>query len=541
MPGGRADNSTDRAEASALATEARLGALLDSMHDGVWILSRDGRVERANHRLAQFFGLPPHELAGGAQQSEVLEKLRPHLEAPDTTLGRWRQLESSPEQVSWDEVEFRRPRRRILERFARPIFDAGGQVQARLELFRDITGERLLEDKVVQREKLAAIGQLLTGVAHELNNPLTAVGGYAHLLAAADLPGSLREKVERLRQEAERASRIVSNLLLFARGVKPEKQWVDLHATLERILSLRAYELRVENIRVVRDYAASLPPVFAEPNQLEQVFLNIVLNAEQAIRSQRDHGTLTVRTAVEPPGRIRLEIANDGPAISPELLPRIFDPFFTTKPPVEGTGLGLYIARGIVREHGGEIEARSGPGGGAIFVINLPALVPPAAPPAPEPASVVAHRPSLAGRRILVVDDEPSVAYLIADALEQQGYEVRVHTESQRALTEALAHPFDLAICDIRMPELDGQAFYRILRHQESPLADRLLFTTGDTLARETTDFLEQVGAPFLPKPFHVEELQGRVREALERDTGPEAEKDAPARLRPAGPGTEQP
>ncbi len=511
-------------------------ALLDSMHDGAWVLGMDSRIELANHRLAQFFGLPPQEIAAGALQSEVLEKLRPNLEAPDTTLGRWRQLQASPEQVSWDEIELRRPRRRILERFARPIFDAQNLLLGRLELFRDITGERLLEDKVIQREKLAAIGQLLTGVAHELNNPLTAVGGYAHLLAEAPLPEPWQEKAERLRQEAERASRIVSNLLLFARGSKPEKQWVDLHATLERILSLRAYELRVENIRVVREYAVALPSVLAEPNQLEQVFLNIVLNAEQAIRSQRERGTLTLRTAAQPPGRIRVEIANDGPAIAPELLPRIFDPFFTTKPPVEGTGLGLYIARGIVREHGGEIVARSGPAGGATFVIELPALVPPAPVLEPEPAPVVAHRPALRGRRILVVDDEPSVAYLIADALEQEGYVVRVHTESQRALTEALAQPFDLAICDIRMPELDGPAFCRILRHQESPLADRLLFTTGDTLARETTEFLEQVGAPFLPKPFHVEELQERVREALEQNPRLEEERRAPLPTRPSNP-----
>ncbi|HSC77730.1 MAG TPA: ATP-binding protein [Candidatus Acidoferrales bacterium] len=540
MPTRPTRNEENYQGAGAAPAEARLMALLDSMHEGAWILGMDSRIEFANHRLAQFFGLPPQEITAGSLQSDVLEKLRPNLEAPDTTLGRWRQLQESPEQVSWDEIELRRPRRRILERFARPIF--GGQnLLGRLELFRDITGERLLEDKVVQREKLAAIGQLLTGVAHELNNPLTAVGGYAHLLAAAALPEPLQEKAERLRQEAERAGRIVANLLLFARGSKPEKQWVDLHATLERILSLRAYELRVENIRVVRDYAAALPSVLADPSQLEQVFLNIVLNAEQAIRRQRERGTLTLRTVAQPPGRICVEIANDGPAIAPDLLPRIFDPFFTTKPPVEGTGLGLYIARGIVREHGGEIVARSGPAGGAIFVIELPALVPPAPAREPEPAPVVAQRPAPQGRRILVVDDEPSVAYLIADALEQQGYAVRVHTESQRALTEALAQSFDLAICDIRMPELDGQAFYRILRHQESPLADRLLFTTGDTLARETTDFLEQVGAPFLPKPFHVDELQERVRVALEQNPPLEVESGAPLPVRPRNPEAKTP
>ena len=192
MLSGRAHDEVNHHRTGAGLAESRLMALLDSMHDGAWILALDGRIEFANHRLAQFFGLQPQDLAAGSLQSDVLEKLRPHLEAPDTTLARWRQLQDNPEQVGWDDLEFRRPRRRILERFARPVFDAQHRLMGRLEVFRDITSERLLEDKVVQRERLAAIGQLLTGVAHELNNPLTAVGGYAVRRPAGTVAGKGR-------------------------------------------------------------------------------------------------------------------------------------------------------------------------------------------------------------------------------------------------------------------------------------------------------------------------------------------------------------
>ncbi len=372
-----------------------------------------------------------------------------------------------------------------------------------------------LEERVLQREKLVAVGQLVSGIAHELNNPLTAVAGYAQLLESAKLPPELRDKAARIRQEAERAGRIVSNLLLFARGGKAEEQLVQVEEVLERSLGLRAYELNVENIEVVRELPLGLPPVLADPHQLQQVFLNILLNAEQAILSARNRGRITLGARLEG-GRLQLRFSNDGPGIAPDLLPHIFDPFVTTKPAEEGTGLGLYISRTIVREHGGDIHAESGSTGGATFVVEFPVGSRPgprAQPPAPGRA---ARGRGGRGRRVLVVDDEPSVAYLIADALEQDGCEVRVHTESRRALSEAQSERFDLAVVDVRMPGLDGQAFYRILRQQGSPLADRLLFTTGDTLTRETAAFLEQARLPFLPKPFHVEELQERVRASLD-------------------------
>lgn len=516
------DSAREReAEARARVNEARLQGLLDSVHDGVWVIAADGTVEFANHRLGQLFGVNAQQLGPGLAQREVLERLQTKFQSPEAVLARWQQLQANPEEVCWDELELREPRRRVLERFSRPLFDTQHQLVGRLEVYRDITAQRLLEDKILQREKLVAVGQLVSGIAHELNNPLTAVAGYAQLVLAARLSPELRGQAERLAREAERAGHIVKNLLLFARGAKAEKQTVDLAEILERTLSLRAYELKVANIQVVRDYAPQLPSVLADPHQLQQVFFNLLLNAEQAIRSLRDHGRITVRTRGRPDGsRARGEIADDGPGISAAHLSHLFDPFFSTKPPEEGTGLGLSISQAIVKEHGGEIFVHSAPGEGATFAVELPTLAVETPAPEPRPAAPPARAVEKRSRRILVVDDEPAVAHLIADALEQQGYAVRVHTDSRRAMAEAFEHPFQLAICDIRMPELDGQAFYRALREHQSPLARRLLFTTGDTLARETAKFLEQVGLPYLAKPFRVEELRAVVRDLLQKLDG---------------------
>jgi PAS domain S-box-containing protein len=519
-------------------TRAAFLSLLDSVNDGVWVLDADNRTVAANHRLAQLFGVHLRELEPGLAQLEVLDRLKLHFADVDEALARWQDLAARPQEVAWDELELLRPRPRILQRYARPILDSEQRLVGRLEIYRDATAEQRLEDKVLQREKLAVLGQLLTGIAHEINNPLTAVSGYAELLLAESLTPALREKAARLRLEAERAGRIVRSLLVFARGAGAERQPVHVAEVLTRALSLRAYEFKIENISVEREFSPDVPRVFADATQLQQVFLNLLLNAEQAIRSQRQHGQITLRTRWEPrQERVFVEVADDGPGIPAAVVPHIFDPFFTTKSTPEGTGLGLSISRAIVREHGGELSAESEPGRGATFIVALPAEPFPARPQPPAQTGGRLAAPAESrraakdkqaglppGRRILVVDDEPVVAHLIADALRQQGHAVRVHTDSRRALALACREPFQLIICDIRMPELDGPGFHRLLAQRQPDRARRVLFTTGDTLARETLEFLEQARLPYIPKPFHVEELRSVVSHLLEELESPPAD-----------------
>jgi PAS domain S-box-containing protein len=511
-----------RTDDRARVAEARLEGVIDAVQDGVWLLDARGTIEAANQRLAQLLGVSPHDLGVGLPQAEILQTLKLNFARPDETCAAWDRLHDQPDQVAWGEVELLRPRR-VLERFARPLLDAQQRLVGRLEVYRDVTDQRLPEDKLVHRERLATLGHLLSGIAHELNNPLTAVTGYAELLRDLRLTGPLKQKVDRLAEEAERAGRILKSVLLFARGDNHHKQSVDVAELLDRTLSLRSYELKVENIRVVREYQAGLPPVAANPTQLQQVFLNLLLNAEQAIRSQRQHGRITLRVRREPePGSVQIEIADDGPGIASAVLPHIFETFFTTKAPAVGTGLGLSISQAIIRRHGGEISVESQSGQGAVFRIELPPQAAVAAKPPPPPPPR-RQAPSRSGRRVLVVDDEPVVAHLIADTLRRQRFAVRVHTDSRRALEEASEKDFDLVICDLRMPELDGPAFYRLLQERKPDLSRRLLFTTGDTLARDTARFLEQVGLPNLAKPFHVDELTAAVGNVLR-----ELEKAAP-------------
>ncbi len=253
-----------------------------------------------------------------------------------------------------------------------------GRALGWLEVYRDITGQRLIQSKLLQTEKMAALGQLVSGIAHELNNPLTSIQGYAQLLlsrrSASDRTGDAR----RISQEAERAGRIVKNLLLFSRETKPERRAVNLNEVIERTLALRAYELKLENIAVELMLDPGLPHTLADAAQLQQVILNLIVNAEQAIVQGRGeesgHGRIRIRTRRLAGDRIGMEISDDGPGISPEIVSRIFDPFFTTKPAGVGTGLGLSIVYGIVQEHGGEVSVESQPGHGATLTVELPAL-----------------------------------------------------------------------------------------------------------------------------------------------------------------------
>jgi len=402
------------------------------------------------------------------------------------------------------------------------------------------------ENSSGQTERLAALGQLVSGIAHELNNPLTTIMGYAQLLSTRGSgDDSSREGLHHVYEEARRARRIVRNLLLFARDTRPERRPADLNEIVERTLALRSYELKVENITVELDLAPHLPHILADAHQLQQVVLNLIVNAEQAIREvNREErrpsegvpaaygepvGHIRIRTRVLSGDRLALEVSDDGPGISPETAARMFDPFFTTKLNGQGTGLGLSIAYGIVQEHGGEIYPEGPPSGqrGTTLVVELPAageasqLLP--MPEVGEPSQSAgedrpAGRSVAAGRgaRILVVEDEPTVARLVADVLGEEGHQVDAILDSREGLRHALSHPYDLLICDLKMPRLDGRAFYEALVSAGRPARQRMLFITGDTLGPRSLDFLSRNKLAYLGKPFLVEELKSIVKNVLE-------------------------
>jgi len=508
--------------------------VIEWLEEGVILFDAQDNIRAVNTRFEQIAGLAPQESGKFKTLEGLLGRLQVHAAEPAWFAARWRELARGIQGGVREEFQMMHPAQRILERAARPILDRSGRRLGRVEIYRDLTAQRVFHSKLLQTEKLAALGQMVSGVAHELSNPLTTIAGYAHrLLARQDLPGRT-EEVRQIYQEAERASTILRQLLLNARETLPERRLVSLNQVVQRAMDLQRFSLVAEKIRVDIDLDPVLPFVHGDPGHLQQVLMNLVGNARQAIEQQGQGGTIRLRTERIGERRVLLEVADTGPGIPQAILARIFDPFFTTKPPGVGTGLGLAIVLSVVREHGGQVHVSSPPQGGAVFQIELPAAaetvqdevigspLPGRKNFLPEAAEMVSRQDGFApalddakGARVLVVEDEPTVARLIADVLEDEGMQVDVLLDGREALDRAARQSFDLVICDMKMPGLDGQHFYKSLERSGNPLRERFLFVTGDIIAAQTREFLERNHLPHVAKPFRVEELTEKVRGLL--------------------------
>jgi len=390
-------------------------------------------------------------------------------------------------------------------------------------LVRDVTERKKLDDEtrdiyhqLLQAEKMAALGQTVSGVAHELNNPLATILTWAERLSTkTSLEPGVRRGLEIILSESERAARIVRNLLTFARKRQTTRAMVDINQVVRETLALRAYEQRVTNITVIDALAAGLPAVFADAHQVQQVLLNLVINAEQAMLSTNGRGLLVVRTWHDAQREcVILEINDDGPGIADDVQSKIFDPFFTTKEVGKGTGLGLTVAYAIVNEHGGRIRLESRPASGASFFVELPVSggrLP--STPAPRQRQTSAAVPAHAS--ILVVDDEAALAAAVCAALQDAGYTTEQASDGEQALMRVQSRPFDLVVCDLKMPRVDGRTFYARLMQSKPAMADRVIFVTGDVAGTDAETFLEESGCRWLAKPFRLADLVRTAREAL--------------------------
>jgi two-component system NtrC family sensor kinase len=352
---------------------------------------------------------------------------------------------------------------------------------------------------------MAALGQTISGVAHELNNPLATILTWAERLAASETSPDVRRGLDTILQQAERAARIVRNLLTFARKRHTTRTMVDLNAVVRETLALRAYDQRVSNITTIEALAAGLPQVFADPHQIQQVLLNLVINAEQAMLGAHGHGTLVVRTWHDlDRDVVVLEVSDDGPGVPGDMQTKIFDPFFTTKEVGKGTGLGLTVAYAIVQEHGGDIRVTSSQQRGATFVVEVPAGVG-ALKVRDDTADAPAAVPE--GSVALVVEDEAALAVAVADALHDAGFTVDRAADGEEALAHVRERTYDVIVCDLKMPRVDGMAFYRTVLAEAPGLSRRIIFMTGDVAGTEAERFLEETGCRWLAKPFRLSEL----------------------------------
>jgi two-component system NtrC family sensor kinase len=375
--------------------------------------------------------------------------------------------------------------------------------------------------QLAQSEKLAAIGELVAGVAHELNNPLTTISLWAELLQQQSISEQERYDLSKIVSEARRAANIVHSLLDFSRQHTPERKPIDINVLIQSTVDMVNFELKKNNVSCQLKLSADIPLTVADPYQIKQVFLNLLNNANQAMKSDQGKGTLNIYSEMgstqyynqinHQTNVIRVVFEDNGVGISPAMLPKIFDPFFTTKP--EGTGLGLSVCHGIITEHGGNIWAESGPQGGTRMFVELPIETP--TQEAEEVDAVPSKFTSGNLARILVIEDEPAVLEVVQRALMRKGYLVEGTESGQEGLELLESQSYDLILCDIRMPGMSGIEFYQKLEKKKPEMLARLIFTTGDTISPGSQSFLKLINATVLPKPFELEKLLVVVREKL--------------------------
>ena len=423
--------------AGTSVSPAELTCVAECADVGLVLFDPKQNVRLVNARFAEFVGAERNVLAQMRTWGDLASSLADRFRDPQSFFASWGERLARAAEASWDEVEILRPVRRVLERFGRPVMDAAGSLLGRLEVYRDVSGQQVRRENL-QADKMAGLGRLVSGIAHELNNPLTSIMGYSQLLIGKPLAPVIAEEALRIHQEAERASRIVKSLLLFARDAAPERQPVDLNDIVRRTAALRSYELQVENIALELDLGTDLPLLLADPMQMQQALLNLLLNAQQALEGSVGGRKIRVRTWSAERKQVFLEITDSGAGISPEILHRVFDPFFTTKAVGAGTGLGLSIVYGIMRDHGGHISAENPVGSGARFLIGLPAMQQSEVSGRAGRRAAISRKleaTAVRGERALVVEDEPTVAQLIADVLGEQGHQVDTFWTASRRST----------------------------------------------------------------------------------------------------------
>jgi two-component system NtrC family sensor kinase len=386
-------------------------------------------------------------------------------------------------------------------------------------LVRDVSERKKLDDQsrdiyqqILQSEKMAALGQTISGVAHELNNPLATILSWAERLSEKPLDDTAKRGVGVILGEAERAARIVRNLLTFARKRQSTRALIDVNTVVRETLALRGHE-RMTTLLVSTEFA-ELPQVFADAHQIQQVLLNLVINAEQAMLTANGRGALTIRTRHDAErDSVAIEVVDDGPGVPSDVQTKIFDPFFTTKEVGKGTGLGLTVAYAIAQEHGGRIRVESPAGGGATFVVDLPLS---GTETAAKPArAMVPPMDAVRGASVLIVEDEHALAAAVAEALTDAGLKVDHAGDGQEALARVRNVAYDLVICDLKMPRIDGMTLYRAIAAATPALARRVIFVTGDVAGTDAERFLEETGCRWLAKPFRLSDLLRAVRETL--------------------------
>jgi two-component system NtrC family sensor kinase len=407
--------------------------------------------------------------------------------------------------------------RALTETLEQRVAERTAALEATHDQLREEMAERQrMQEALFQREKLAALGLLLANVAHELNNPLSVATMEVDNLAEVWPDHLETEALDTLRQAVERCGSVVQSFLALARQQSTSRQSVDLHALIDEVLILLRHALEADCITLELRLAQDLPLLQADANQLHHVISNLITNAHQALRHSEAPRQLTLTTAGHPAGtQVTLEVADTGPGIPDDLQRRIFEPFFTTRPQDGGSSLGLSLCRSVIETHGGTIRVSSQVGQGTTIHITLP-VEPPAEAQSSE-ASGDTEMPDQTRRgRLLLIDDEASVRRALQRLLERSGHDLALASNGREGLAALQGQAYEVILCDIRMPDLDGPGFYREVARVYPHLVSRLIFLTGDVLSPEVQAFFDQVGCPRLIKPFQAREVRRLIQHLLE-------------------------
>ncbi|MGD1212677.1 MAG: PAS domain S-box protein [Candidatus Acidiferrales bacterium] len=488
--------------------------LIECFPDLIVVLDREGRFTFVSERLKIILGVRPEEYLGkpigqlvGSEDQMKLADM-----CDDITSGRLAHAHLDVRARHVDGTW------KVLRISASPLFDENGAITGIVSSGLDVTESLLIEQQLAQKEKFAAMGEMMTGAAHELNNPLTAILGVSDLLREHAPDDAARRRADLILQQARRAASIVQNLLSFSRRSPQGRSKLNLEEIVQDALKSHQAALSQKNVRVVFEAPRDLPPVEGDRKLLVQIFSNIIANAEQSIAGFRDSGNLAISFGRENE-TVRVTFADDGAGIPPENLHRIFDPFFSTKRPGGGGGLGLTLCLAVAKEHGGTVKVESTPGAGATFHVLLPLVSeasPLAAPPAPAASKVSPGNEALQGHTVLVVDDEEGIREVVQEGLSARGMTVGAVESSEAALSYLASNDCEIIVCDFNLPGMSGDQFSKEVRAQHRGSPPRFVFMTGELLEPEAFDRFRAEGARLLQKPFHVSALAELLAELLQ-------------------------
>jgi len=492
-------------------SEARLHQILDNTTAVIFVKDKEGRFVFVNRQFTQLFHVSQLGVVGKTDHEILPEKVAETFRANDRLVLQRNEAVEFEETVPQDDG----PHTYISIKF--PLRDAKGVAYAVCGISTDITERKRSDESLYQREKLAALGSLLAGVAHELNNPLSVVVARSIMLEEESYPAA-QAAASKIRIAAERCARIVRTFLAMARQQQPERGPVKINDVISAALDMTAYTVRTSSIEVAPDLASDIPAILADADQLHQVLLNLIINAQQVLQDRPGPRRLRVSSRIDAAGQtVRITVADNGPGIPEHLRARVFEPFFTTKPTGAGTGVGLAVSHGIVEAHGGTLTLDCPEMGGAVFTIVLPVCSVDSAVAVAKPAREAGGSPL----RILIVDDEPEIRETLAEILSAAQHNVVTAGSGREALERMATERYDVIVSDIRMPDLDGRALYREIERRWPEQARRVVFVTGDTLASGFRESAREYGRPVIEKPFVPGDVRRLVAEtAASREPG---------------------